>query len=145
MRRDSKKGVAVVPIYKGRAVLLKQYRKSYKEPFWNIVMGGLKNGEKINAAIKRECEEEIGTSSGKFYKLTETIQLPGSANVHTAIFYVVLDEKPFIPKECTEPIKELAFLKPAQLRKWIKSGKIIEATTLLGVTMVLDKKIMQSK
>ena len=140
MKSESRKGVAIIPIYKGRIVLLKQYRRPYKKPFWNTVMGGLRNGEKISAAVRRECEEEIGTSSGRFYKLAETIQLPGSANVHTTIFYVVLNEKPFIPKECTELIKELVFLKPSQLAKWIKSGKIIEATTLLGITMALSNK-----
>lgn len=51
--------VCVLPIYKGKIVLIKQYRHTFKKWMWELPAGGL-NGEDPETAARRELSEETG-------------------------------------------------------------------------------------
>ncbi len=136
MKQKIKRGVAIVAIYNGKIVLLKQMRPPHKVPFLNIVMGSIKNNETPEQAAKRECIEEIGLVPKKLVKIGRIIQLPGSANIETVIFYSEFQEKPSVPKNISEPIIGLGFYSEEEIKKLISKEKIIESTTLLALLLI---------
>lgn len=140
MTQKIKNGVAIVPIYKGRIALLKQIRNPYKKPFLNIVMGGVKDNTSTIKNAKRECSEEIGLIPKKLLKIGKIIQLPGSENIETTIFYSEFQEKPMIPKNITEPILDINFYSKKEIKEMIKKNKITESTTVLALLLVLKYK-----
>lgn len=139
MNQPINRGVAIVPVYNGKFVLLKQLRPPYKLPFLNIVMGGIKKGEAPAKAAKRECWEEIGSLPKKLIKLGRIIQLPGGANVETTIFFSEFKNKPMVPKDTTESIIGLGFYSKAEIVELIRKNKILESTTLLALLLTMKR------
>jgi len=139
MTKSTNRGVAIVPVYNGKFVLLKQLRPPYKLPFLNIVMGGIKKGETPATAAKRECLEEIGSWPKKLIKLGRIIQLPGGANVETTIFFSEFKNKPAVPKDTTESIIGLEFYSKTEIAELIKKNKLVESTTLLALLLAMKR------
>ena len=116
----------------GRIVLVRQYRYPAREFLWELIAGGLEPGEKPLAAARRELLEETGYRARKCRLLFDFFPSPG-----------ILTEKMFLV-EATELTRskaqpdadeqiEVGHFTPVQLMKMIKSGRIRDAKTLVGL------------
>lgn len=116
----------------GRIVLVRQYRYPARDFLWELIAGGLEPGERPLAAARRELQEESGYRAGKFRLLFDFFPSPG-----------ILTEKMFLV-EATELTRskakpdpderiEVGCFTPAQVIKMIKSGRIRDAKTLVGI------------
>ena len=116
----------------GRIVLVRQYRYPAREFLWELIAGGLEPGEKPLAAARRELLEETGYRARKCRLLFDFFPSPG-----------ILTEKMFLVEatELTRSIAhpdpderiEVGHFTPVQLMKMIKSGRIRDAKTLVGL------------
>jgi len=116
----------------GRIVLVRQYRYPAREFLWELIAGGLEPRERPLAAARRELLEESGYRAGKFRLLFDFFPSPG-----------ILTEKMFLV-EATELTRskakpdpderiEVGHFTPAQVMKMVKSGRIRDAKTLVGM------------
>ena len=116
----------------GRMVLVRQYRYPARGFLWELIAGGLEPGERPLAAAQRELLEESGYRAGKFRLLFDFFPSPG-----------ILTEKMFLV-EATKLTRtkanpdrderiEVGHFTPAQAMKMIRSGRIRDAKTLVGI------------
>jgi ADP-ribose pyrophosphatase len=123
-----------------RVVLVRQYRYPAKQFLWELVAGSLEPGERPLGAARRELLEETGYRAGKFELLFDFFSSPG-----------LLTEKMFLV-EATELTRskaqpgpderiEVGHFTPVQVRKMIKSRRIRDAKTLVGLFWLLLIKL----
>ena len=122
-----------------RIVLVRQYRYPAKQYLWELIAGGIEPGERPLAAARRELLEETGYRAGKFHLLFDFFPSPG-----------ILTEKMFLV-EATELTRskarpdpderiEVGHFTPLQVMKMIKSRRIRDAKTLVGLFWLLVTK-----
>ncbi len=74
----------ILPLYKGKVILIKQYRHTFKKWLWELPAGGL-NGEAPEVAARRELSEETGYVAGRMDFLGA---YPVSQGTSTAIAHI---------------------------------------------------------
>lgn len=128
--------VAVVAVARGgkdpEILLVRQYRHPVKEVTLEIPAGKLDPGEAPRRCVSRELEEETGFRPGVIQKILSFWPTPAFANELIHVF-LATDLKPgrFSPDddEFIEPVSA----KLSQVLVWIRSGKIRDSKTIVGV------------
>jgi ADP-ribose pyrophosphatase len=120
----------------GSIVLVRQYRYAAKQSLWELIAGGLEPGERPLAAAQRELLEESGYRAKKLRLLFDFFPSPG-----------ILTEKMFLveatgltrSKAQPDPDEriEVGHFTPVQVMKMIKSRRIRDAKTLVGLLWLL--------
>jgi len=123
----------------GRIVLVRQYRYPVRESLWELTAGVMKPGERPLAAARRELLEETGYRARKWRLLFNFFPSPG-----------ILTEKMFLveaigltrskPHPDPDERIEVGHFTPGQLTKMIKSGRIHDGKTLVGLLWLLFSK-----
>jgi ADP-ribose pyrophosphatase len=130
--------VAIVPLDKnGNIYFVKQFRYPVNKVLLEIPAGKIDRNENPLNSAKRELREEIGAAGGRLIHLTTFYSSPGFCNEIMHI-YLAMD---FIKKENNLEADE--FLEVIELRiedalAYIKSGKIKDAKTIIGVLFAYD-------
>jgi ADP-ribose pyrophosphatase len=70
----------------GRLVLIKQYRAPVDRELWEFPAGTLNPNESVEAAARRECEEEIGRIPGTLERLGGWYPSPGYCDEEMIFF-----------------------------------------------------------
>ena len=123
----------------GRVVLVRQYRYPARKFLWELTAGVMKPGERPLTAARRELLEETGYRAQKWRLLLDFFPSPG-----------ILTEKMFLieatgltrskPQPDSDERIEVGHFTPVRLLKMIKSGRIQDGKTLVGLLWLLLSK-----
>lgn len=131
--RDS---VAVIPIdAQGNVHLIRQFRVAIDRVIHEIPAGLVDEGEDLETAAVRECEEEIGVRPSKLTKLTTFAHSEGFA---TGMMTVYLGQE--LEVHGKQKLDNTEFIEPVtmpltELKQRIDREEIIDTKTILGVLL----------
>jgi ADP-ribose pyrophosphatase len=117
--------------HKKRILLVRQYRLPARSYLWELPAGKLDDGETPLQAAKRELIEETGYRAKKWKKLVMFFPSPGYVGEKMTIYLATeLMAGEATPME-DERIQTRWFTQQ-EVRDGIRSGKIIDAKTMIG-------------
>ncbi|MBI4973268.1 NUDIX hydrolase [Candidatus Roizmanbacteria bacterium] len=136
---EGKEYVMVIPRLKPNSFcMIEQYRYPIKQFSLEFPAGGLKKGENVIDALKRELQEEAQLYSNKLTKLGCLDIGNNFTNMH---FYVYLAEEVSIaPKKPHDPSEgqiKIRTLSLAEIKKRIKDGIIKDGQTVAAFNLFL--------
>ena len=134
-----KGSVVVIPVFEDDTVaLVRQYRHAAGKYLLEICAGTLNAGEDPEIGARRELEEEVGVSAGKFEKLCEFFVSPGFLTEKMHLYLAteltetrqMLEADEILTVECY-PITDLL--------EMVRKGEIEDAKTIVGITMAVSR------
>lgn len=132
--------VVIVPVTDdGDVILVRQYRHAIGRWAWELPAGSLKPGEDPKLAAIRECHEEIGLIPSTVLPLGAFFPTPGYCDEEMNFYRAdglrePSDGEVAHPDE-DEDIEAQAFA-PADIRRMIAAGDIIDLKTVAGLTLM---------
>ena len=132
--------VVILPVQDdGRVILIRQYRASVGRELWEVPAGSVDPGESPDAAVARECEEEIGLVPGRVERIRGLFPTPGFCN-EELIFYRVSELREPAPDSTHRPDED-EDIRPqavtvAEARAMVERGDIIDLKTAYGLTLI---------
>jgi ADP-ribose pyrophosphatase len=133
--------VVIVPVTDaGKIILVRQYRHAIGRKAWELPAGSLKPGEDPQQAAVRECHEEIGLIPTTVEPLGAFFPTPGYCDEEMNFYRADGLREPTDGDETAHPdededIETQAF-SPADLRRMIAAGEIIDLKTVAGLTLM---------
>lgn len=125
----------IVPVFADQTVaLVRQYRHPAGKYLLEIPAGSLAPGEDPEAGAHRELEEEIGVRAGSVEKLTEFYVSPGflGEKMHVYLMTELTESKQNLEDDELLTIEKFSL---EQIGGLIKSGRIEDAKTIIGLTL----------
>ena len=135
--RDGR-GVICVPVYKGKLLLLDQYRHATRSRQLSFPRGFGENGLSSLENAKKELWEEIGASCDKLLKLGELTPDSGLTSALCDVYLCHVDA--FINNH-EEGIIDIVCLSLSEVKSLIASGEIVDGFTLSAISLLDAKKI----
>ena len=129
-------GAAVVPVLSnGDVLLVEQFRYPIRQSLLELPAGKVDPGETPEETAARELEEEVGFRAGRLEKLAAFYTTPGFCNELLHLF-LARDLEP--GSRAGDEDEELSVHRysPEQLEKLIRSGRIVDAKTLIGLHLL---------
>ena len=121
----------------GELVLIRQFRPVIQRWIWELPAGSLDPGEAPDAAVVRECEEEIGLTPRRVTPLGAWFPTPGFCD-EIMHFYLCEDlatpEGP-IARDEDEQI-EPATVSFDTVREMIADGRVVDMKTMVGLSLL---------
>ena len=136
--------VVIVPhLPDGRLILVRQYRYAAKESLWELVAGGLENGETPRQGARRELLEEAGYRARVLKPLLEFYPSPGilSEKMHLVEAW---DLTPAKGEPDADERIEVGFFTVDAVMKMIRSRKIRDGKTLVGMLWLFGGRSLSS-
>ncbi len=137
--------VGVVPLdEKGNISLVKQFRYPIGKVLMEIPAGKLDKGEIPLDCARRELKEEIGAVGGKLIHLASYYSSPGFCDEIMHLYLAVN----FVKKENNpedDEFLQIVELKMEEVLSFMKSGKLKDAKTIIGILLARDYLIKNSK
>lgn len=121
-----------------KLVLIKQYRKAIERELIEIPAGKLNLGEKPLEAVIREFKEETGFDVEDVEFITSFYTTPGFSNEIGHLYFLKCTDLGETNFDEDEDI-ELLLCNKEEAKEMIFNGEIIDAKTILGIMMFLDK------
>jgi ADP-ribose pyrophosphatase len=116
---------------RGRILLVRQYRLPAQSYLWELPAGRVDEGETFLQAARRELKEETGYTAKRWKKIATFFPSPGFLAEKMTIFLATgLTAGESTPMD-DERI-EMRWFAARDLGRWIESGKIIDAKTMIG-------------
>jgi ADP-ribose pyrophosphatase len=116
---------------RGRILLVRQYRLPAQGYLWELPAGRVDEGETFLQAARRELKEETGYTAKSWKKIATFFPSPGFLAEKMTIFLATN----LTPGESTpmdDERIEARWFTARDLGRWIESGKIIDAKTMIG-------------
>jgi ADP-ribose diphosphatase len=132
--------VAALPVLDdGRLLLVRQYRYAVDDRVWELPAGRLDPGEAPEAGARRELEEEVGLSGGRFEPICEFYTTPGFCDERMHLFRASgLRSVPPRPEE-DERIETGTFTLE-EARAMIGRGEVKEGKTLVALLLERERR-----
>jgi len=127
--------VVVLPVLPdGRILLVRQYRHAAGGFLWELVAGGIGEGELPVAAAKRELAEETGYAAGRLERLASYFPTPGFLSEVMHVFRATGLRAGRARPEEDESLEVRAFRRP-ELERMLRRKKLRDGKTILGVLL----------
>lgn len=125
-------GVAVLPEYEGKIMLLHQYRHPTRQWHYEVPRGYGELNTPAEENARKEIEEETGGEIDKLVNLGEFHNNTGFEGGAVSLFYAKLSSigKP----EVNEGIESFVWLTVPELEEWIANEKITDGFTIAAYT-----------
>ncbi|MEW6026677.1 MAG: NUDIX hydrolase [Planctomycetota bacterium] len=136
--------VTVIPLVSNtKVILVRQYRYAAGQYLWELPAGTLGKGEAPLACAKRELQEETGFVPGRLKKLMVFYTCPGFCTEKMHL-YLAENLKPGAQK--LDPDEKITYktFSRREIRRLVKTNKIIDAKSLIGLILWLQKKTWYS-
>jgi ADP-ribose pyrophosphatase len=131
--------VVIVPMTAANEVILvRQYRHAIGRYTWELPAGGLKPGEDVTAAARRECHEEVGMVADRLEPLGAFFPTPGYCNEEMHFFLAAGLREPRQGEEAHQDEDEDIETRPVsldELRAMITRGDIVDLKTVGGLSL----------
>jgi len=132
--------VVLLPIQDdGRVVLIRQYRPSVERTLWELPAGSVNEGEEIEAAARRECEEEIGLVPDRIEHIAALYPAPGFCD-EELVYFRVSGLRPPPPDSPHHPDDDEDIqaqpVTVADARQMLARGDIIDLKTAYGLMLL---------
>jgi ADP-ribose pyrophosphatase len=136
--------VVIVPVTDaGEIIVVRQYRPAIGRWVWELPAGTIKPGEDLEAAARRECQEEIGLVADRLERLGSFYPTPGYCDEEMNFYRASgLREPRHGDEEALqdedEDIEAQAFSREA-LRHMMAAGEIIDLKTVGGLALLENR------
>jgi 8-oxo-dGTP pyrophosphatase MutT (NUDIX family) len=131
--------VSVVPINAaGQVMMIDHYRFITQERSWELVGGGVDDGEDLEAAARREMLEESGCTGGEFTYMGRFRPSIGSTN---QLFHLFLARgvAQTAPIADTNEVIAARWFNVAEVRELIDQNRIVDGFSLTALLMAFYK------
>ena len=132
--------VVLIPVEAdGRLVLIRQYRAPLDRFLWEFPAGRVDPGEPVDAAVRRECEEEIARVPHRIERIRGLFPAPGFCD-EELIFFRVADLRPPPPDSPHRPDEDEQ-IEPRRVtideaRAMLARGEIVDLKTAYALTLI---------
>ena len=118
-------------------VLVRQYRYSIDDWIWELPAGSVDEGEEIEAAVRRECHEEIGRIASHVEPVAELYPTPGYCDELMVFFKLYgLSAASETAQVDDDEILEPRVFTVAEARSLVARGEVRDMKTVVGLTMI---------
>jgi ADP-ribose pyrophosphatase len=132
-------GVAVVAVNDaGKIYLVKQYRYTIDDVFYELPAGAIHRGESALASAKRELWEEIGLKAEKWKRLGNFYTALGHENAEIIVYLargLKHSKTTSLNQQHDETILEIAEFSPAEVKKMIQRNQLHCGITLAALNL----------
>lgn len=119
---------------KGRVLLVRQFRLPVGRAIWELPAGRVNPGETPLRAARRELLEETGYRARRWRKLISFYPTPGYVTERMHLF-VATELMPGPPRPDHDEHIHCRWFSPAELRRWLRAGRILDGKTLAGLLL----------
>jgi ADP-ribose pyrophosphatase len=133
--------IAIIPsLSRDKIILVNQYRYATGRALWEIPAGTINKGEQPLHCAKRELIEETGFAAKVMKKLGAFYLCPGYSSEKIHLYSASGLTKASATPDIDEDIKSKVFTRP-EIIKLLKTNKIIDAKTIIGLLLWIRKQI----
>lgn len=141
---SGKDGVVIIPKYKGKYILIKQFRHAIREEQYSFPRGYAENGVDPEENAIRELKEELyARNIGKLEKLGKVASDSGLTSTQAHVFAIEFGD--YSAQIGHEGILEVVERTAEQMDAMIKNGDITDSFTLSAWIMYKDKRNVKKK
>ena len=132
--------VVLIPIRDdGKVIMIRQYRHAVRRDLWEVPAGSLNPEETAEAAVARECEEEIGQVPTIIERLGSFYPTPGYCDEEMIFFRVsrLQSPSPDSPRkpDDDEDIERRA-MTIAEAKAMVARGEVSDLKTAYALTLI---------
>jgi ADP-ribose pyrophosphatase len=127
--------VAILCVHEGDVWLVRQYRHPPQQVLLEIPAGKLNENEDPAACAARELVEEVGLRPRRLDHVVTYYTTPGITNEQMHIYFTDDVEQADVAREPGE-VLEIVRKPVSQLHDLIWSGEVVDAKTLLGLSLL---------
>ena len=130
--------VVLIPMLdRTHVVLVRQYRYSIDRWIWELPAGTLEPDENVEAATRRECQEETGYTPGTVVRVGAFYPTPGYCDELMLFFRLTDLSTPLTPLQQDEDeILEPRVFTIKDARLLVRSEDVMDMKTILGLSLV---------
>lgn len=130
-------GVVMIPLWRGRILLLRQYRHPLREEQLCFPRGFSEAGSKARENAERELWEELGARCQRILPLGEVAPDSGLSASAAEVFLCELES--YEPSLREEGVREILTLSEEELKQCLVRGEINDGFTLAALTLWQSK------
>ena len=127
-----------------RVLLVRQFRLPAERELWELPAGRLDPDESPLKAAKRELREETGLTAKKWVKLASFWASPGYVDEKMNLF-LAFDLAEGKQQPMDDERIEIRWFEKNELDDMVRTGKILDAKTIVGYFLWQDYRRRQSK
>lgn len=118
----------------GTVALVKQYRHPPARFVLELPAGKLEQGETPEVCARRELEEEVGVTAGRFQPLAEFFTTPGFCSEKLWVF-LATDLRETMRSHEDDEIIEVIRIPLSTAQMMVATGEIDDAKTIIGILL----------
>lgn len=127
-------GVAILPVYENKVLLIQQYRHATRDWRWEIPRGFVDSDETIKQGAMRELDEEVKGKTDKIEYLGEMEQNTGILSATASLFIAHLSRYS-VGGDNKEAIESTMLVDKEELNQHFINGLVTDSFTMCALKM----------